>query len=82
MKNKTLNMVLMVVFGVGGIGTLVIAWGQPLPLSDRILPNFGGVSGLVWVLLLAVLPRLTPVKADACKVEIIAGNETDQVDAS
>jgi hypothetical protein len=82
MKNKTLNMVLMVVFGVGGIGTLAIAWGQPLPLSDRILPTFGGVIGLAWVLLLAVLPRLTPVKADTSKVKVIADNETDQVDAS
>jgi hypothetical protein len=82
MKNKTLNRVLMVVFGVGGIGALVIAWVQPLPLSDRILPTFGGVIGLAWVLLLAVLSRLTPVKADTSRVEVTADNETDQVDAS
>jgi len=82
MKNKTLNMALMVIFGVGGIATLAIAWGQPLPLSDRILPTFGGVIGLAWVLILAVLPRLTPVKPDTDRLQVIADNETDQVDAN
>jgi hypothetical protein len=82
MKNKTLNMVLMVIFGIGGIATLAIAWGQPLPLSDRILPTFGGVIGLAWVLILVVLPRLTPVKPDTDRLQVIADNETDQVDAN
>jgi hypothetical protein len=82
MKNKTLNMALMVIFGVGGIATLAIAWGQPLPLSDRILPTFGGVIGLAWVLILVVLPRLTPVKPDTDRLQVIADNETDQVDAN
>jgi hypothetical protein len=82
MKNKTLNILLMVAFGVGGIGTLAVAWGQPLSLSDRILPTFGGVIGLAWVLILAVLPRLTPVKPDASRVQVIADDETDQVDAN
>lgn len=77
MKNKTLNKVLMVVFGVGGIGTLVIAWGQPLSLSDRILPTFGGVIGLAWMLILAVLSRLTPAKSDTNRVQVIANDETE-----
>jgi hypothetical protein len=82
MKNKLLNIVLMVVFGVGGIGTLAIVWGQPLSLSDRILPTFGGVIGLAWVLILAVLSRLTPAKSDTSRVRVIANDETDQVDAN
>jgi hypothetical protein len=82
MKNKLLNIVLMAVFGVGGIGTLVITWGQPLSLSDRILPTFGGVIGLAWVLILAMLSRLTPVKPDTCQVQVIVHDETDRVDAN
>ena len=82
MKNKTLNILLMVVFGIGGIATLAVAWGQPLSLSDRILPTFGGVIGLAWVLILAMLSRLTPVKPDTSRVQVIADDETDQVHAN
>lgn len=82
MKNKSLNILLMVAFGAGGIGTLAIAWGQPLSLSDRILPTFGGVIGLAWVLILAVLSRLTPAKPDTSRAQVIADDETDQVDAN
>jgi hypothetical protein len=77
MKNKTLHIPLMVIFGVGGIGALALAWGQPLSLSDRILPTFGGVIGLAWVLILAVLSRLTPAKPDTNRVQVIANDETE-----
>ena len=77
MKNKTLHIPLMVIFGVGGIGALAIAWGQPLSFSDRILLTFGGVIGLAWVLILAVLSRLTPAKPDTNRVQVIAGDETE-----
>ena len=77
MKNKTLHIPLMVIFGVGGIGALALAWGQPLSLSDRILPTFGGVIGLAWVLILAVLSRLTPAKLDTSRVQVIADDETE-----
>jgi hypothetical protein len=78
MKNKIFHILLMVIFGVGGIATLVLAWGQPLSLSDRILPTFGGVVGLAWVLILAVLSRLTLAKPDTNRVEVIADDETEE----
>ena len=81
MKNKTLNILLMVVLGVGGISVLALVWGQPLSFNDRILPTLGGVIGLVWVLILAVLSRLRPAKPDTGEVQVIADDETEQVDA-
>jgi len=82
MKSKSLNILLMVVLGIGGTGTLAITWGQPLSLSDRILPTFGGLVALGWVLILAVLSRLTPGKPDTSRVQATADDETDQVDAN
>jgi len=77
MKNKSLNMLLMVLFGVGGIGTLAMAWGQPLSLSDRILPTFGGAMALVWVLILAAFLKLIPDKSDTTQVEVDTEDEVE-----
>ena len=82
MKNKSLNILLMVVFGVGGIGTLAITWGQPLSFSDRILPTFVGAIALVWVLILAVFLKLIPEKSDTAQVEIDAEDEVEDKETS
>ena len=54
MRDKGLQLFLMVVFGAGGIGILVLAWIQPMTLHERILITFVGSVGVLWMLIHAL----------------------------
>jgi len=43
-------MFLMVLFAIGGITILVLAWTRPMPLPERMLATFIGSIGPIWVL--------------------------------
>ena len=62
MRDKSLDIFLMVLFGIGGITILVLAWLQPMPLTDRILTTFVGSIGLVWVSIRALLFKPVPTE--------------------
>ena len=63
MHDKSLDIFLMAWFGVGGITILVIAWVQPMPVSEKILSVFIGSVGLLWVLIRALMLMATPARA-------------------
>jgi hypothetical protein len=51
MTDKTLNIFLTLLFGVGGIAVSLLAWLQPMPVSGRILATFVGMLGLSWAII-------------------------------
>ncbi len=51
MIDKTLDIFLIVLFGAGGMTILLLAWIQPMSLSERILSTSIGAIGLFWMLL-------------------------------
>ena len=50
MRDKGLDIFLMVLLGIGGITILVLVWAQPMPLPERILTISMGSIGPIWVL--------------------------------
>ena len=50
MKDKGLVVFLMLLFGMGGIAILLLAWTTTMSLPERILATCFGLVGLVWVL--------------------------------
>ena len=46
MKDKSLGILLMVLFGISGIAILTLAWLRPMPGLERVLTTFIGVFGL------------------------------------
>jgi polyferredoxin len=63
MRDKSLDIFLMVLFGIGGIIILVLAWLQPMPLTDRIVTTSIGSIGIVWVLIRARVLKPVPTEA-------------------
>ena len=57
MRDKGLRIFLMVLFGMGGIAILVLAWARPMPLAQRVLATSVGSIGLSWVFIQALLLR-------------------------
>ena len=47
MKDKSLNVLLVVLFGISGTAVLALAWLQPMSDSARILSTFIGSIGLL-----------------------------------
>jgi len=46
MKDKSLSIFLIVLFGMSGIAILLLTWLRPMPESERILDTFIGSVGL------------------------------------
>ena len=57
MRDKTLDIFLIVLFGLGGIAILILAWVQPMQVSERIFTTIVGSIGPFWVLIRAPLLR-------------------------
>ena len=55
MRDKSLDIMLMVFFGISGIVILMMAWLTPMSASERVLTAIIGLSGL-FVALVRVLP--------------------------
>jgi len=68
MRDKALDILLMVLFGMGGIAVLTLAWARPMPVSERILATFVGSIGLLWVLIRVLLLRFVLTKTGMAKV--------------
>ena len=47
MKDKSLGIFLMALFGISGMSILLLAWLWPMPASERVLTAFIGSVGLV-----------------------------------
>ncbi|MFH1002740.1 MAG: hypothetical protein V1780_01190 [Chloroflexota bacterium] len=72
MKDKTLEVFLKLLFGLGGITLLVTAGVQPMLASERVLTASVGAIGLGWVFLGWVLPRAGKDNLKAVPAEVAA----------
>jgi len=63
-RDKSLGLLLMVLFGVSGVAILVLAWLQPMPERERILSTFIGASGLLVALSRGLLLKSVKVGTD------------------
>jgi hypothetical protein len=70
MRDKSLGILLMVLFGITSITILVLAWLWPMPGLERILATFIGVSGLLVALSRIPLLKSTKVKTDVSQVMV------------
>jgi len=62
-RDKVLEIFLMILFGVGGIAVLLLALVLPMPVSERITTILIGSIGILWVLVRAVSLVLARVHA-------------------
>ena len=70
MRDKSLGILLMVLFGIAGITVLVLAWLWPMSGLERILTTFIGVFGLGVALSRVPLLKSVKPRADAEQVMI------------
>ena len=70
MRDKSLGILLMVLFGISGITVLVLAWLWPMPGLERILTTFIGTFGLGVALSRVPLLKSAKPRADAEQVII------------
>lgn len=65
MKDKSLGVFLILLFGLLGITILMLAWLRPMPESERILSTFLGSIGLFVALSQVLLLKPSKAGADA-----------------
>jgi len=70
MRDKSLGIFLVVLFGISGITVLMLAWVQPMPASERILATLIGSSGLFVALVRALLLKSLHAGADTEQVSV------------
>ena len=68
MRDKSLDILLMVLFGIAGITILMLAWLQPMPGLERILTTFIGIFGLGVALSRAPLLKAAKPRAEARQI--------------
>ena len=64
MKDKSLSIFLIVLFGMSGIAILLLTWLRPMPESERILDTFIGSVGLCVALANTLLLKSPIVRRD------------------
>ena len=69
MRDKSLDILLMILFGIGGIIILVLTWSQPMLLPERILSTSIGSIGLVWTTARALSLRPMPAEMAVERIE-------------
>ena len=47
MKDKSLNITLIITFGISGLSVMLLAWLWPAMESERILATLAGLTGLL-----------------------------------
>ena len=62
MRDRALDILLMIFFGTGGVIILVLTWSQPMIVSERILSTSVGMIGVVWVAARAMVLRPAPAE--------------------
>ena len=74
MRDKSLSIFLIVLFGMSGIAILLLTWLRPMPESERILNTFIGSVGLCVALATTLLLKSPRVRRDdrqpAVEVEV------------
>ena len=70
-SDRALDIMLMILFGMGGLAVMVIAWVQPLFTMERILATLIGSAGFFWVLARVLLMRRSRTDTDDVLVPVI-----------
>jgi hypothetical protein len=60
MRDKSLGIFLMVLFGISGIAILMLAWLWPILESERITATFAGLAGLLMAIIRVWLLKRAP----------------------
>lgn len=68
MKDKSLDILLVALFGLSGIAVLTLAWVQPMVISERILTAIIGSIGLIVALIKWLMLKSALVRENACPV--------------
>ena len=69
-RDKGFDIFLTVFFGMTGIAVLILAWIQPMPVSERILTTSAGSTGLLLALIQALVFKSVRTRARAVPVRI------------
>ena len=64
MRDRSLGILLMVLFGISGIAILTLAWLRPMPELERVTATFIGSFGLF-----VALSRITLFKSAKTKTD-------------
>ncbi len=77
MRDRSLGILLMVLFGLSGITILLLAWLWPMSAADRVLTALFGSIGLMVAVTRASVLRSPPagVSAERVMVEIDIENK-------
>jgi len=70
--DKALDIFLIVFFGMAGIAVLILAWTQPMPVSERILTTSAGSIGLLWALIQTIVFKYVRTSTSATSVPVEA----------
>ena len=60
MRDKSLGIMLMVLFGISGMAVLILAWLWPTLQSERITAIFAGSTGLLVALTQVLMLKRSP----------------------
>ena len=69
MKDKSLNITLISIFGISGIAMLMLAWLQPMLGPERIMAFFIGSIGLLVALIRTLMLKTRRIQAETVEVE-------------
>ena len=72
MRDVALDIFLMVFFGMAGMAVLILAWMQPMPVSERILSTSVGSIGLLVALIRTLMFKSMRTRTCAATVPVEA----------
>jgi len=75
MKDKSLGIWLIVMFGVSGLAVIALAWLWPTLQSDRIVATLTGLVGIAVAVIRALTLRQSPGDKQVT-VEVEVGNKS------
>ena len=64
MKDKSLEIILLTLFGTSGIALLILAWLQPMAAAERALTVCVGSAGLLPACIRAIRSRLAHTRPE------------------
>ena len=69
-RDKSLSILLVVLFGISGVAILVLTWLQPMPGMERVLSTLIGATGLLVATGRGMLLRSAKAGANAESVPV------------
>jgi len=67
MRDKSLDTLLMILFGISGITIMVLIWLHTMQLPERILYTSMGMIGLIWMAFQVRLLKSMPLYLVCCR---------------